>query len=208
LSDEYAPLFSYEGSRTDKHVREHEVYAVGAPNHALRPGTTTGVRTTEPPAPHSILRARALVAALFLFVFIVGSAVAWRAQHDTAPTVVQTAPAMADPAPPAVKPRPARQDAPAKAPVTVTARTAKPQKNTKNTEPPPAATSVRVLLSIEPGGQVFVDDKSHGMTPPLRSFEIPPGRHKLEIRNSGSRDYVHYVNGKAGETIDIRHKFE
>jgi len=26
MSDEYAPLFHYEGSRTDKHVREHEVY--------------------------------------------------------------------------------------------------------------------------------------------------------------------------------------
>jgi hypothetical protein len=29
LSDAYAKLFHYEGSRTDKHVREHEVYAVG-----------------------------------------------------------------------------------------------------------------------------------------------------------------------------------
>jgi class 3 adenylate cyclase len=29
LSDAYAKLFQYEGSRTDKHVREHEVYAVG-----------------------------------------------------------------------------------------------------------------------------------------------------------------------------------
>lgn len=28
LSDDYAHLFRYEGSRTDKHVREHEVYAV------------------------------------------------------------------------------------------------------------------------------------------------------------------------------------
>src|SRR3954471_19984623 len=30
LSDESSKLFSYEGSRTDKHIREHEVYAVGA----------------------------------------------------------------------------------------------------------------------------------------------------------------------------------
>lgn len=29
LSEEYANLFQYEGSRTDKHVREHEVYALG-----------------------------------------------------------------------------------------------------------------------------------------------------------------------------------
>jgi class 3 adenylate cyclase len=30
LSDESSRLFSYEGSRTDKHIREHEIYAVGA----------------------------------------------------------------------------------------------------------------------------------------------------------------------------------
>ncbi len=29
ISDEYARLFTYEGSRTDKHVREHEIYIVG-----------------------------------------------------------------------------------------------------------------------------------------------------------------------------------
>ncbi len=29
ISETYTKLFSYEGSRTDKHVREHEVYSVG-----------------------------------------------------------------------------------------------------------------------------------------------------------------------------------
>ncbi len=29
MSEAYSRLFSYEGSRTDKHVREHEVYSVG-----------------------------------------------------------------------------------------------------------------------------------------------------------------------------------
>jgi hypothetical protein len=31
LSPEYTEMFHYEGSRTDKHVREHEVYAIGYP---------------------------------------------------------------------------------------------------------------------------------------------------------------------------------
>jgi len=31
LSHEYAGMFHYQGSRTDKHVREHEVYAIGYP---------------------------------------------------------------------------------------------------------------------------------------------------------------------------------
>ncbi len=36
LAEEYAKLFHYEGSRTDKHVRDHEVYAVHAPSEALQ----------------------------------------------------------------------------------------------------------------------------------------------------------------------------
>lgn len=36
LSEEYSGLFHYEGSRTDKHVREHEVYSVGAHSAALK----------------------------------------------------------------------------------------------------------------------------------------------------------------------------
>lgn len=35
LSDEYAKLFEFEGSRTDKHVREHEVYVVGESESAF-----------------------------------------------------------------------------------------------------------------------------------------------------------------------------
>lgn len=38
LSSDYASLFTHEGSRTDKHVRAHEVYSVGAASGAERPG--------------------------------------------------------------------------------------------------------------------------------------------------------------------------
>jgi class 3 adenylate cyclase len=35
ISDEYGKLFKYEGSRTDKHVREHEIYIVGESDAAF-----------------------------------------------------------------------------------------------------------------------------------------------------------------------------
>jgi hypothetical protein len=44
LSPQYAGMFHYQGSRTDKHVREHEVYAIGYPGDitthrtAVKPG--------------------------------------------------------------------------------------------------------------------------------------------------------------------------
>ncbi len=43
LSPQYAGMFHYQGSRTDKHVREHEVYAIGYPGDI-----TTHRRTFKP----------------------------------------------------------------------------------------------------------------------------------------------------------------
>jgi hypothetical protein len=51
LSEDYAKLFHYEGAKTDKHVREHEVYAIGPAPSNLR-------RTT--PAPQQAARAQGL----------------------------------------------------------------------------------------------------------------------------------------------------
>ncbi|MDH4235345.1 MAG: adenylate/guanylate cyclase domain-containing protein, partial [Gallionella sp.] len=44
LSPQYAGMFHYQGSRTDKHVREHEVYAIGYP------GDKTTLRSRIEPA--------------------------------------------------------------------------------------------------------------------------------------------------------------
>ncbi|MDA8107767.1 MAG: adenylate/guanylate cyclase domain-containing protein, partial [Betaproteobacteria bacterium] len=46
LSQDYAGLFSYVGARTDKHVREHEVYAVGDSAAAARRLADTASRRT------------------------------------------------------------------------------------------------------------------------------------------------------------------
>lgn len=35
LSDQYTGMFHYQGSRTDKHVREHEIYAIGYPGEQI-----------------------------------------------------------------------------------------------------------------------------------------------------------------------------
>lgn len=44
LSQEYAGMFHYEGSRTDKHVREHEVYAIGYPGDLTASQKAAGQR--------------------------------------------------------------------------------------------------------------------------------------------------------------------
>jgi hypothetical protein len=47
LASEYAKLFTYEGSRTDKHVREHEIYVVGTTRGAQGQGQHEGPRSHE-----------------------------------------------------------------------------------------------------------------------------------------------------------------
>lgn len=42
LSPDYASMFHYQGSRTDKHVREHEIYAIGYPGEFTGTLTLSG----------------------------------------------------------------------------------------------------------------------------------------------------------------------
>ena len=60
LSDEYGRLFSYEGLRTDKHVKEHSVYALATPDPAalvsvVPEATASGRIPTAPVWPPELL---------------------------------------------------------------------------------------------------------------------------------------------------------
>ena len=59
LSEDYGKLFHYEGAKTDKHVREHEVYAISSAPSNLR-------RTVPVPAPKAVLRLPSLHIPKFL----------------------------------------------------------------------------------------------------------------------------------------------
>src|SRR5574340_811089 len=48
VSPQYAGLFHYQGARTDKHVREHEVYAIGYPgDKSAQPSVESGAAGQE-----------------------------------------------------------------------------------------------------------------------------------------------------------------
>ena len=59
LSEDYAKLFHYEGAKTDKHVREHEVYAISSAPNSLK-------RTVPVPAPRQAMRLPSLRLPRFL----------------------------------------------------------------------------------------------------------------------------------------------
>jgi len=119
LSEDYGKLFHYEGAKTDKHVREHEVYAISSAPSNLR-------RTVPVPAPRPTLRlpklhipkflklrpktwpdtlavnGKLLVAAPLAFTLIVGTGVIARG-HRNSDGEARTVVLVASPAAPEVE---------------------------------------------------------------------------------------------------------
>lgn len=209
LSRDYAALFTHEGSRTDKHVREHEVYSVraAAPRRATQPEPAAVPRrgplgTLVAPGPLGLNRSTYLVAPL-VFLLLVGFATRakhQREQREAAATreaalaaqVIQRSglPPRADRAPP---PKAERQSV---APPAAAER------------PATAAATGQVLIGVLPWGEVFVNGKSRGVSPPLRVLDLPPGVHTIEVRNANFPPHVERVQVHPGEQVRVKHRFQ
>lgn len=70
-----------------------------------------------------------------------------------------------------------------------------------------AANPAKVAFSVLPWGEVLIGGTVRGVTPPLREIEVPPGRHRIEIRNADFAPYVEWVTLKSGTTHHINHRF-
>jgi hypothetical protein len=73
---------------------------------------------------------------------------------------------------------------------------------------PAAGTPGKLALVVVPWGEVVVDGKSRGISPPLRMVELSPGAHTIEIRNSTFPAHVQKVQVKPGQAVRIRHRFK
>jgi class 3 adenylate cyclase len=236
LSRDYANLFHHEGSRTDKHVREHEVYSVIG-------GTPTARRVPETESKFSALangsgllaghgplglRRTSLAAASALFLALIGTGLAARAVMGPS----AEAPAAAAPKAPKVASAPVQAPAPkVEAPRTAPEAVKKaPVESRKPVEAKPvakaekraskpvlvatapassaAAAPARIELAVSPFGEIFVDGRSRGFSPPLTALEISPGSHTIEIRNSTFPAHVQKVEIKPGDAVKIRHRFK
>jgi len=205
LSRDYASLFHHEGARTDKHVREHDVYSVVGGTPASRRLADTVTQSLDGEAPAGWLarngplglRRSALLAAGVLFLAILAGGVGARALLE--PGAPQMKPATAVPAPAAAAAfaEPAAREAP------LGEKLARLER-----QPAPLGSgNARVELAVAPWGEVLVDGNSRGVSPPLRVLEVAPGAHTVEIRNSTFPAHVERVQLKAGEAVRIRHRF-
>jgi class 3 adenylate cyclase len=221
LSRDYASLFRHEGSRTDKHVRDHEVYSVGGTPNIRRLSDTVAQTGGYAGFRHWLrgvgplgLRRSALLAAPLVVLFLIAGGVAARALLDkpAAPATPQTAVKLAPvpaaaPAAEEEKPAPAAEKAapaPKKQVVASVDRKAEKPKAAK----PAAGTPGKLALVVVPWGEVVVDGKSRGISPPLRMVELSPGAHTIEIRNSTFPAHVQKVQVKPGQAVRIRHRFK
>ena len=70
-----------------------------------------------------------------------------------------------------------------------------------------AKASAFILLEIKPSGDIYVDGKRMGSSPPMEFVQVSPGRHKIEIKNSAYKTYTQTVDLKPSENIKISHVF-
>jgi len=253
LSDAYAKLFRYEGSRTDKHVREHEVYAVGDSTDEIRKKLELGhFAAAQPPLAETVinrlsqsatqftenLRTRPRLGTAAVVIAILVAAVGLRGLREPAPAVPEPRPAAVAAAPavgppkeeparaPAGKPaaekaagapaatgeRPARRKiaaapAPAVKPAEKAATARAPAERPAATAPSATAEPGFISFAISPWGEIHVDGRRRGVSPPLREVEVSPGWHRVEVRNADFPVYAETVEVQPGARIRIKHRF-
>jgi class 3 adenylate cyclase len=75
------------------------------------------------------------------------------------------------------------------------------------TETPAPAASGVIKFAVSPWGEVVIDGKPHGASPPLREVRVKPGLHRVEVSNGTSKPYVETVRLASDEVATLRHRF-
>jgi hypothetical protein len=260
LSQEYAGMFHYQGSRTDKHVREHEVYAIGYPGEftstqqlmshgvartgllgAFEKGVQKGrqyfyrLNSFIDVWSGSIKRAfqeasgkkKALyIAVAGLCVILLISLIvklALRPAPVKLPEVAVSPKAVVTSLSPVIANVSAPIESRAKqaAETEISLGTGKPELSKQERQHQKTAkqfSRVRTLeetigkpvlisLSIVPWGEVYLDGKKQGVSPPLQELQVFPGVHVIKVTNSDFPVMVKKIVGKSGEQIKVKHKF-
>jgi eukaryotic-like serine/threonine-protein kinase len=153
------------------------------------------------------VRRSALLAAGIVFLVIVAGGVGARALLEPAAPEAKAAalkPSTSLAIPPVPGPE---QKSPESSPAKkLAARVDRKFERIEKQTPIPAGVG-RLELAVAPWGEVLVDGKNRGVSPPLRLLDVAPGAHTIEIRNSTFPAHVERIQVKAGEAVRIRHRF-
>jgi hypothetical protein len=265
-------MFHYQGSRTDKHVREHEVYAIGYPgdftstqrslSKQSRYAGATGFnailfkvenywdmfvaamarwerRAIE--VYHNASRKQRAGMVAGVAIVLLTSLVALTVKLVNRPVSKPVA-AIAPQQPQIAKAEPERS-LPATSSKPAAENKAPQRSETKLKNPPEAKTAkneskksrkadvpekkvqgvnqsarVRTLVEttgapalvsmvITPWGEISLDGRIQGVSPPLLELQVVEGKHVIKISNTTFPPVTQTITVKAGERIKIKHKF-
>ena len=94
----------------------------------------------------------------------------------------------------------------------VSTQSVAPRSQNRQSLPKPTTTAAprtgKIQFSIKPWGQIVVDGKTRGVSPPIKELSITEGHHRIEIRNSTFPGYSSEISIKAGSRVSIAHTFE
>ena len=76
----------------------------------------------------------------------------------------------------------------------------------KSRAPPPRVG--RLAFAVTPWGEVYVDGRRRGISPPLQEIRLSPGKHVVEIRNTNFKRLSQTVELAADASVRIKHKFQ
>ena len=159
---------------------------------------------------------------------LLGSAAIWAlwpatpaaVQADTQAAPVAPAPVavLAEPAPPAAEPvvetpapvleAPAASAPPVAATPPRAVRPAPVRKTTPVAAAPAAALALGTLqIAVSPWGEVEVDGRAVGITPPLVKLELTQGSHEVTVRNGDFPPFTTRVEVHPDKPVVVRHRF-
>jgi hypothetical protein len=71
----------------------------------------------------------------------------------------------------------------------------------------PLVRPVIVQLAIKPWGEVYVDGKKVGVTPPLHKIAVPPGKRQIVVRNADFLPFETTLDIQPESLLQISHRF-
>ncbi|MFH0997573.1 MAG: adenylate/guanylate cyclase domain-containing protein [Pseudomonadota bacterium] len=72
----------------------------------------------------------------------------------------------------------------------------------------PTVPDAIIQFAITPWGDVFVDGKRQGASPPLTSLSIAPGKHVIEVINTAFPPFSQTIEIDSNEQLKFSHKFK
>jgi hypothetical protein len=64
-----------------------------------------------------------------------------------------------------------------------------------------------LIIAVAPQGEIYIDGKHYGTTPPIATLDLEPGVRRIEVRSGSRKPYLTYMTVQAGEVRRIQHDF-